>query len=194
MKPVAHAPSRSAFAAFRAGDLRRGRAVGLPASRPVRQVRAPRRGRPGVLAWLAVVVLFGPDVVMDRPVRLEVATADGRIVWSRAVRAGEPFGLAFTHSAERCRWAHHYVVDPERGVWQSGSTAPCIGAGMRVAPAGGRPVRRAGAGFETDAPLAVGVLRMINWRPADITLLHRGREWPIGQWMADWSTFVVRVR
>lgn len=194
MKRVAHAPLRGASVAFPGRNPRGGRAAGLPAPGPARRIRALQRGRPGVLAWLTVVALFGPDVVMDRPARLEVATADGRIVWSRAVRAGEPFDLAFTHSAERCRWVQHYEVDPERGLWQSGSTAPCVGAGMRVVPAGGRPIRRVGAGFETDAPLAIGVLRMINWRPADITLAHGGREWPIGQWMADWSPFVVRVR
>lgn len=138
-------------------------------------------------------VLFGPDV-MDRPPRLEVATGDGRIVWAGTVRPGERVDVAFTHSAERCRWVQHYVIDLERGIRQSGSTSPCFGAGMRAAPAGGQPVRRLVAGFETSAPLAIGVVRMLNWRAADITLAHRGRLWSIGQRMADWSPFVVRVR
>lgn len=175
MRAVARATPRGASTACPEWAARRGCAVRLSASRPPRRIRARPRGRPGIIAWLTVVVLFGPDVVTEHPSRLEVATADGRIVWRGAVRAGEPFDLAFTHSAERCRWVQHYVVDPERGVWQSGSTAPCLGAGMRTAPTSGRPVRRVRAGFETGAPLAIGVLRMINWRPADITLAHRGQ-------------------
>jgi hypothetical protein len=154
---------------------------------------ASRAVRAGVLAGLIVAMLLGPDV-MDRPPRLEVATGDGRIVWARTVRAGERFDVAFTHSAERCRWVQHYVIDLERGIRQSGSTAPCLGAGMRAAPADGQRVRRLAAGFETSAPLAIGVLRMINWRAADITLAHRDRLWRIGAGMADWSPFVVRVR
>jgi hypothetical protein len=146
-----------------------------------------------VLACLIVAMLLGPDV-MHRPPRLEVATGDGRIVWARTVHPGERFDVAFTHSAERCRWVQHYVIDLERGLWQSGSTAPCFGAGMRAAPADGQRVRRVAAGFETGAPLAVGVLRMVNWRAANITLAHRDRLWPIGERMADWSLFVVRVR
>lgn len=141
-----------------------------------------------------MAMLVAPEGGVSRPLRLEVVGGDGRIVWAHAVRAGETFDLAFIHSAERCRWVQHYVVDAERGVRQSGSTAPCFGAGMRAGPADGGPVRRRAAGFETGAPLAIGVLRMMNWRPADITLVHRGRPWPIGRCMADWSSFAVRIR
>ena len=106
--------------------------------------------------------------------RLEVVEEDGRIAWSAPVAAGEAFDVAFTHSVERCRWTHHYVASPQRALWQKGSTFPC--------------------GYEVSPPLALGELRMMNWRPAAITLRHRGEEWPIGRWIGDYEPFIVRIR
>jgi hypothetical protein len=128
------------------------------------------------------------------PARLEVVDARGAVVWRMPTRAGAHFDLAFTHSAEHCRWTHHYSVSLAEGIVQHGSTFPCIGAGMPTASSDGTPVRLTPQGFEVSMPMVLGELHMINSRPAEIKVRVDGRDFPIGDWLPDMAPFVVRAR
>ncbi len=140
----------------------------------------------------AVLLTLAADAAPTPWLHLEVRTGRG-VVWTTRTLAGERFDLSYTHSSERCRWVHHYVVDG-RGVRQVGSAFPCFGAGMPSASTDGTPVTRSADGFEVAAPLAIGSLRMMNWRPAAIRLRYRSHEIPIGDRLPDFETFEIVIR
>ncbi len=144
------------------------------------------------LGAAALLLALDPDGAPAPWLRLEVH-AGGRVVWAARALDGERFDVSFTHSSERCRWIHHFVAD-SHGVRQLGSTFPCFGAGMPAASTDGSPVTRSADGFDVAAPLALGTLRMINWRPAAIALRHRSREIPIGERLPDFARFDITVR
>ncbi|MPY90837.1 MAG: DUF1850 domain-containing protein [Luteitalea sp.] len=158
--------------------------------------RAPRALSALVLVSAAILstsfsLILEPRFLVQR---LEVVTAAGHVVWTAPARAGEPFDLAFTHSSERCRWRHHYIIASDRSIRQTGSTFPCFGPGMPTASTDGSPISRTPDGYEVAAPLVLREIRMMNWRPAEVTLLWRGRTWPIGHWLPDYGRFAVRAR
>ena len=144
------------------------------------------------LVCAAILLALDPDGAPTPWLRLEVL-ARGQVVWTRRALDGERFDLSYMHSSERCRWIHHFVVE-SHGVRQLGSTFPCFGAGMPIASTDGTPVTRSADGFVVAAPLALGALRMINWRPAAITLRYRSHEIPIGELLSDFALFEITIQ
>lgn len=128
------------------------------------------------------------------PLLLEVATAEGLVIWTTTVQDGEPFELAFTHSSEGCRWHHRYLAVARGRIRQVDSVFPCFGAGMPSGPGEGMPLARTPDGYVSSAPLTLTAIPMLNWRRAQIDLQVRGQRWPIGQWVPDFGAFVVRIR
>lgn len=139
-------------------------------------------------AGLAAVLVCAADAPAGH-FTLEVATAD-RVVWSAAVAEGDGFDIAFTHSAERCRWTQHYEVAASR-IRQIGSTFGCFGAGM---PALTPPSRTTRDGYTVPAPARLSEIPMMNWAPAEITLTTRAGTVHLGPRMQDFEAFRVRVR
>ncbi len=117
-----------------------------------------------------------------------------QVVWATGVARGDAFDIAFTHSAEKCRWTHHYVIDGPGEIRQVSSTFPCIGAGMRASASDGSPIGRTRDGYLLAAPLTLTRLPMLNSRSADVVLRLHGREWHIGEWFPDFGAFDVVVR
>jgi hypothetical protein len=151
---------------------------------------------PLVLTTLAVVTLGMTERSFNAAAsrRLELTAGDGRTVWAVPIEPGDTFDLAFTHSSERCRWVHHYVVSPRASITQRASTFPCFGPGMPTASTDGSAVRRTSKGFETAAPLVLGHVEMMNWRAADITLRVGGDVFHVGDRLSDYERFTLRLR
>jgi hypothetical protein len=146
----------------------------------------------GVAAALAAVA-----AVRLRPLRLELV-ARGEILWSASVARGEEFDVAFTHSAELCRWTHHYRAG-ERQIEQVSSTFECFGAGMpagpRAAPDGGiQPVLRGPGGYTVPAPGVLPAIRMMNWDASDIVISLRGGSVLLAPLLSDFEQFRLRVQ
>jgi hypothetical protein len=150
------------------------------------------RGRHGAAVRVVALVLAlllglrGPGPTGGPPM-LQVEAAAG-LVWRGEIREGEAFDLAFTHSAEGCRWTHHYRVHG-RAIEQMASTFACFGAGMPT----WTPAVRTPAGYTVPAPLRLSEIAMMNASAAAIALDHRRRTVPIGAWLADWERFRVSV-
>jgi hypothetical protein len=139
-----------------------------------------------------LLALAGPEGAGSE--RLEVVDERGRVIWSAPVHAGERFDVSFVHSHERCRWAQHYRIGVRGTIVQEASTFPCFGGGMPEAPPDHSKVIRTPAGYTTAAPLRIGALAMMNWRPAEVTLVRRGRAVRIGDRLQDYERFTIRVR
>lgn len=148
------------------------------------------------LAVVLVAALGGAERSSNAAsgLRLEVVTADRHVIWSAPIQPGESFDLAFTHSAERCRWVHHYVASAPNSIEQRGSAFPCFGAGMPSSATDRSPVRRTPEGFETAAPLTLRQIGMMNWRAADITLRVGADTVALGRRLADYERFTLRIR
>lgn len=145
-----------------------------------------------IAALIGLGLVLGAQAATS-PWRLELV-ARGDVVWSEPAHAGDRVDVSFTHSSEGCRWTHHYAVSEDGRLRQTGSTFPCVGPGMPTASTDATPVRRLPAGYQVAAPRLFDRISMMNWRPAEITLRFSGRTWPIGQWLADYEAFVMRVR
>lgn len=144
------------------------------------------------LLLLGVAVCRGDHPRAGRTLALEVVR-DGVPVWRADLRPGEPFDLSFVHSAERCRWTHHYRATPS-GVWQEGSTAPCLGAGMWGASSEREPAARTEQGYLVRAPRLVGEISMLGSRRADLALTLGARCVRLSPMLRDFEPFSVRIR
>jgi hypothetical protein len=140
------------------------------------------------LAAALLLCLSGMASSGGRPV-LEVESSAG-VIWRGEVEEGEAFDVSFIHSAEHCRWTHHYHVRG-RSIEQVASTFACFGAGM---PSWTPATRISTDGYTVPAPLRLSGIAMMNSTAAEIALRHRGRAVPIGARLADWERFRVRVR
>jgi hypothetical protein len=147
------------------------------------------------LARLAAALVLAGARAEHPPSGLKIAlVAFERIVWTAGVARGDSFDIAFTHSAEKCRWTHHYVIDGPGEIRQVSSTFPCVGAGMRATASDGSPIVRTSEGYVLAAPLLLTQLPMLNSRAAGLVLSLHGREWRIGEWFPDYGAFDVVVR
>lgn len=151
-----------------------------------------RRTGLGLLAACVALCAGGHQPAAGHGLVLEVVTAQG-LVWRTAVRPGERFDLSFVHSSERCRWTHHYRATAS-GIWQEGSTAPCLGAGMWDGSSDGLAVIRAERGYVVSAPRLIGELSMLGSRRADIALALGARSVALSPMLRDFEPFTVRIR
>jgi hypothetical protein len=154
----------------------------------------PDRGRTRirlvlVLAGTSLAGLTGPASVRQ----LEVVSAGDRTVLAIPVHDGERVDVAFTHSSEKCRWTQHYEV---RGFHldQVGSTFPCFGPGMPPASRDGGPLGWSRSGFTAFGGGRHDSIPMLYSRAADIRVVVRGTSTPVGDRLADFEAFTVRVR
>jgi hypothetical protein len=142
-----------------------------------------------VLAGASLAALTGPAPVRQ----LEVRDARDRAVLAIPVHDGERVDVAFTHSSEKCRWTQHYEV---RGFHfdQVGSTFPCFGPGMPTASWDGGPLGWGQSGFTAFGGGRLDSIPMLYSRAADIRLVVRGTSTRVGDRLADFEAFHVRVR
>jgi hypothetical protein len=88
---------------------------------------------------------------------------------------------------------HHYRAEPG-AIAQRGSTFTAFGAGVPSVSADGSPLLRTEDGYLALAPMRLPVLRMLNWRAAELTLSYRGQDLPLGRLIEDFAAFEIRVR
>jgi hypothetical protein len=119
--------------------------------------------------------------------QLQIASG-GYVAWEGPIERGERIDVSFVHSQERTLWTQHYRVGNDFVLWQDGSTFGSYGAGMPL----GR-VQRTGAGLTNRTTLRVGVVRLLNWKPARLTLHYRGHTIALDQWFEDYEPFEIRV-
>jgi hypothetical protein len=119
--------------------------------------------------------------------RLQVASR-GTVVWAAPIERGERLDVSFIHSQERTLWTQHYRLGDDGALWQQGSTFGSYGAGMPL----GR-VERTSTGFTDHTTFRVGGVRLLNWKPAHLTLHYRGRAIALDQWFEDYEPFEIRV-
>ncbi len=149
--------------------------------------------RTGLIVLVAGAALgTGGDPAVRSGLALEVVTSRG-VVWRTAVRPGEGFDLSFVHSAERCRWTQHYRVTAS-GIWQEGSSFPCLGAGMWAGPGDEAPVVRTRLGYTARARRPIGELSMLNWARGDIVLQVRDLRVRLSSRLEDFEAFRLQVR
>lgn len=135
----------------------------------------------------AALSTVGPVAVDPVGVQLQIA-ANQHVLWAAPVSRGELIDVSFVHSQERTLWTQHYRVGEDDVLWQDGSTFGSYGAGMPLGD-----VQRTRAGFRDHTTLRVDVVRLLNWKPAQLTLHYRGRAIALDQWFEDYEPFEIRV-